>query len=42
MTYDDSLVDVEFAADDGCPYAIHPVSPRKLPILRHRPGSGVA
>ena len=42
MTYDGSVVDVEFSADDGCPYAIHPVHSGKLLILRDPPDSAVA
>ena len=42
MTYDGLVVDVEFAADDGRPYAIHPVHPGKLLILHDPPDSAVA
>lgn len=42
MTYDGSVVDVEFVAEDGRAYAIHPVHPAKLLILRDTPDSAVA
>lgn len=42
MTYDGTVVDVEFSAEDGCAYAILPVYPGKLLILRDPPDSAVA
>ena len=42
MTYDGSIVDVEFSTDDGCAYAIHPISPSKLLVLHHPPAPAVA
>jgi Domain of unknown function (DUF4926) len=42
MTHDDSIVEVEFSAEDGCAYAIQPVSAGKLLVLRHPPDSVVA
>ena len=42
MTYDGSAVEVEFSAEDGCAYAILPIAPSKLLILRDPPDSAVA
>ena len=42
MTYDGSAVEVEFSAEDGCAYAILPIAPGKLLILRDPPDSAVA
>ena len=42
MTYDGSAVEVEFSAEDGCAYAILPIAPAKLVILRDPPDSAVA
>lgn len=42
MTYDGSVVEVEFSTKDGCAYAIQPVPAGKLLILRHPPDSVVA
>ena len=42
MTYDGSAVEVEFAAEDGCAYAMLPIAPTKLRILPNPPDSIVA
>jgi uncharacterized protein DUF4926 len=42
MTYDGSAVEVEFAAEDGCAYAMLPIAPRKLRIMPDPPDSVVA
>ena len=42
MTYDGSAVEVEFSTEDGCAYAILPIAPGKLLILRDPPDSAVA
>jgi len=42
MTYDGTVVDVEFAGKDGRAYAILPVHASKLMILRDTPDHAVA
>jgi len=42
MTYDGTVVDVEFAGKDGRAYAILPVPASKLMILRDTPDYAVA
>jgi hypothetical protein len=42
MTYDGSAVEVEFSAEDGCAYAMLPIDPSKLLILRNPPASAIA
>jgi hypothetical protein len=42
MTYDGSVVEVEFSAKDGCAYAIQSVPAGKLLILLQPPDSVVA
>ena len=37
MTFDGSVVLVEFSADDGCAYAMESIDPGKLLILRQPP-----
>ena len=42
MTYDGTVLEVEFAGKDGCAYAILPLHASKLMILRDTPDYAVA
>jgi hypothetical protein len=42
MTYDGSAVEVEFASDDGCAYAMLPIAPTKLRVLPNPPDFAIA